>query len=132
MTFLFNGRPMGYPYSYPFPLFFYMSSNRKITPEQLRANLRKVVQRYVNGVVNENKRLPEGKKDTGAVLRDSVKAAVNKAIADLLEDMKIEGVAISSSSGAASAADSKVFNLGSYVKDLNAELNQMINDGIPN
>jgi len=41
-------------------------------------------------------------------------------------DAKIK---VSTTTGAASA--SKVFNLGSYVNDMNDELNQMINDGIP-
>ena len=126
----YNGvlRPMGYP----FPLFFFIGADRKITPEQLQANLRKVVQRYVNGVVNENKRLPEDKKDTGEKMRTTVRDAVNKAIADLLNDMKIENVKISASAPSVdTSAASKVFNLGSYVSDMNAELNKMINDAIP-
>tara|TARA_B100001123_G_C14686995_1_gene779808 strand:- start:27 stop:410 length:384 start_codon:yes stop_codon:yes gene_type:complete len=122
----YNGvlRPMGYP----MPLYFFISADRKITPEQLKANLRRIVERYVTAANNENKRTTGADHLEPGPLRTKVAGDVNNAISELLKEIKIEGVAISTG---ADTTSSKVFNLGSYVQDMNAELNQMINDGIP-
>jgi hypothetical protein len=114
---------------YPMPLYFFMSADRKITPEQLKANLRRIVERYVTVAVNENKKKTGGEHKEAGVLRTEVSGAVNNAIKELLDEIKIDNVSISTTSSGSSA--SKLFNLGSYVQDMNAELNQMINDGIP-
>lgn len=127
----YNGvlRPMGYP----FPLFFYMSADRKITPEQLKANLRRVVERYVTVAVNDNKRQTGSNHKNPAELQDEVRGAVNTAIKELLDEIVAAKIKVSPSTASAPTptSTSKVFNLGSYVNDMNAELNQMINDAIP-
>jgi hypothetical protein len=125
----YNGvvRPMGYP----FPLYFFMSADRKITPEQLKANLRRVVERYVTVAVNDNKIKTGTDHKEPAALQDEVKDVVNTAIKELLHEIVAAKIKVSPTSSASSSTASKVFNLGSYVSDMNAELNQMINDGIP-
>lgn len=122
----YNGvlRPMGYPY----PLFFFMSSDRKISPEQLKKNLRRVVERYVTAAVNNNKNKTGSDHKDNAALRTEVTSVVQSAIAELLKDILDAKIKVSPS---ADATNSKVFNLGSYVSDMNAELNKMINDAIP-
>ena len=135
----YNGvlRPMGYP----MPLFFFTSGSRKISTDQLTNNLKRIVQMYVNSIVAENNRLPNSERDSNEKLRETVRTDAGEAVSKVLNDIKLEGVSISvqndpPSSAAPSApppaySRNKVFNLGSYVQDLNAELNQMINDGIP-
>ena len=133
----YNGvvRPMGY--GYPFPLYFFMSSDRKITPEQLKANLRRVVERYVTVAVNNNSKKTGSDHKNPAALRTEVQGAVQTAINELLTEIMDAKIKVSPTAatgatpGATPATTSKVFNLGSYVNDMNAELNQMINDGIP-
>lgn len=129
----YNGvlRPMGYP----FPLFFYMSADRKITPEQLKANLRRVVERYVTVAVNDNKRKTGTDHKNPSALRTEVQGAVQTAINELLTEIMDAKIKVSSSTASLGSTKlkqgSKVFNLGSYINDMNAELNQMINDAIP-
>jgi regulator of protease activity HflC (stomatin/prohibitin superfamily) len=127
MYVIYNGalRHMGFP----MPLYFFMSGNKKISTDQLTNNLKRVVQMYVNSAVAENNRLPNSKRDTNDKLREMVRKDVGEAINKILDDIKLEGVSISTSTP--SPSSNKVFNLGSYVNDMNAELNQMINDGIP-
>ena len=132
----YNGvlRPMGYPY----PLFFFMNSDRKISPEQLKKNLRIVVERYVTAAVNNNNKTGADYKDNSA-LRTEVKSAVQNAINELFKeilDAKIKvspsaDASVDTSDPAPAPSKSKVFNLGSYVSDMNAELNKMINNAIP-
>ena len=145
----YNGvlRPMGFP----MPLYFFMSGNRKISTDQLTNNLKRIVQMYVNSIVAENNRLPNSKRDSNDKLRKTVRTDVAAAVTKVLDDIKLEGVSISTTSSTSTTStgtgtgpstasvgvgtkvktDSKLFNLGSYVQDLNTELNQMINDGIP-
>ena len=127
----YNGvlRPMGYP----MPLFFFTSGSRKISTDQLTNNLKRIVQMYVNSIVAENNRLPNSKRNSNKELRETVRTDATVAVSKVLEDIKLEGVSISAAPSGSPPAYSrnKVFNLGSYVQDLNAELNQMINDGIP-
>jgi len=120
-------RPMGY---YPFPLYFFMSADRKITPEQLKANLRRIVDRYVTAAVNDNNKKTGTDHKNGADLQDEVKKAVNNAITELLDEIVDAKIKVSPTASPASTSN-KVFNLGSYVSDMNAELNKMINDAIP-
>ena len=137
MSFIFNNRafPMGLGYpGYPMPLYFFMSSDRKITPEQLKANLRRIVDSYVSAAVkyNNNRTGKDNKGNTQ--LNGEVKAEVQKAIDELLKeivDNKIKVSPTTASVGVGTPTTSKVFNLGSYVSDMNAEFNQVINDAIP-
>ena len=124
----YNGvlRPMGYP----MPLYFFMSADRKITPEQLKANLRRIVDSYVTAANNENNKKTGSDHKDAPALRTEVSDAVNTAISELLTEIMNAKIKVSPTA-AATGATSKVFNLGSYVNDMNAELNQMINDGIP-
>ena len=124
---------LGYP-GYPMPLYFFMSSDRKITPEQLKANLRRIVDSYVSAAVkyNNNRTGKDNKGNTQ--LNGEVKAEVQKAIDELLKeivDNKIKVSPTTASVGVGTPTTSKVFNLGSYVSDMNAEFNQVINDAIP-
>lgn len=134
----YNGvvRPMGY--GYPLPLYFFMSSDRKITPEQLKANLKRVVERYVTVAVDNNSKKTGSDHKNPATLRTEVQGAVQTAINELLTEIMDAKIKVSPTTATTSVGvgtkvktDSKVFNLGSYVNDMNAELNQMINDGIP-
>ena len=97
----YNGvlRPMGYP----MPLYFFMSANRKITTDQLTNNLKRIVQMYVNSIVSENNRLPNNKRDNNDKLRATVRTDVAAAIKKILDDIKLEGVAISSTAAAPAA-----------------------------
>jgi len=124
----YNGvvRPMGYP----FPLYFFMSADRKITPEQLKSNLRRVVERYVTVAVNDNKKKTGTDHKEPAALQTEVRDAVNTAIIELLDEIVAAKIKVSPTASPASTSN-KVFNLGSYVSDMNAELNKMINDAIP-
>lgn len=133
----YNGvlRPMGYPY----PLFFFMNSDRKISPEQLKKNLRIVVERYVTAAVNNNNNKTGADYKDNSALRTEVKSAVQNAINELFKeilDAKIKvspsaDASVDTSDPAPAPSKSKVFNLGSYVSDMNAELNKMINNAIP-
>ena len=133
----YNGvlRPMGFP----MPLFFFTSGSRKISTDQLTNNLKRIVQMYVNSIVAENNRSPNSERKSNDKLRQTVRDDVTAAVNKVLDDIKLEGVSISATSSTSTTSTgtgtpptaSKVFNLGSYVQDLNAELNQMINDGIP-
>ena len=117
---------------YPMPLFFFTSGSRKISTDQLTNNLKRIVQIYVNSIVAENNRLPNGERDSNNKIRETVRTDVTDAVKKILNEIKLEGIRISAPDFRPRAgAASKVFNLGSYVQDLNAELNQMINDGIP-
>lgn len=121
-------RPMGYP----MPLFFFTSGSKKISTDQLTNNLKRIVQIYVNSIVAENNRLPNSDRNSNNKIRETVRKDVADAVKKILNEIKLEGISISVSTPPPSAgAASKVFNLGSYVQDLNAELNQMINTGIP-
>lgn len=126
----YNGvvRPMGY---YPFPLYFFITADRKITPEQLKSNLRRVVDSYVTAAVNDNKRKTGSEHKTSDILRQEVRTAVNNAINELLNEIVEAKIKVSPSVASTSSTASKVFNLGSYVQDINAELNKMITDAIP-
>ena len=131
---------LGYP-GYPMPLYFFMSSDRKITPEQLKANLRRIVDSYVSAAVNNNKnKTGSGNYKSNNELNGEVKSAVQTAINELLTeivDNKIKvspttaSVGVGTTTPPAPRTTSKVFNLGSYVSDMNAEFNQVINDAIP-
>ena len=127
MSFIYNGRPMGY--GYPFPLYFFMTADRKITPEQLKANLRRVVERFVTAAVNENNKKTGGDHKNNNILNSEVKDNVNKAIMELLNEIVDAKISVTTST--TNTTSSKVFNLGSYVNDMNGELNQMINDAFP-
>ena len=120
----------GLGYGYPMPLYFFMSADRKITPEQLKANLRRIVDSYVTAVVDENKTKTGDDHKKAPALRTEVTGAVNNANKELLDEIMDAKIKVSTTTGGAASA-SKVFNLGSYVNDMNDELNQMINDGIP-
>ena len=136
MSVIFNNRafPMGLGYpGYPMPLYFFMSSDRKITPEQLKINLRRIVDSYVSAAVNNNKnKTGSGNYKSNKELNGEVKSAVQTAINELLTEIVDSKIKVSpTTASGGTPASSKVFNLGSYVQDINAELNQMINDGIP-
>ena len=114
---------------YPMPLYFFMSSDRTITPTQLKENLRRIVSRYIDAAVSENNKNTGDDHKDQETLRGDVEKVVSDAIKELLKEMLDKKIKVSTSEGDTTA--SKVFNLGSYVSDMNAELNQMIKDGIP-
>ena len=131
MSFVLNNRTVPFktaPFGYGYPFYFFILQDKKMTPEQLTANLRKIVDRYVTSAVKENEKAST--KKTPAELQATVKTVVSKAINDLLEEIVKEKIKISSGSTDGSEK-SKVLNLGTYVENINKELNDMINTGIP-
>lgn len=138
----FNNRILPMGLGYPMPLYFFMGPDRKITPEQLKANLRRIVDGYVSAAVNNNKNNTGNDHKDNNELNPIVKEAVQTAINELLTEIVDSKIKISPTSSTASvgvgttpdarpATTSKVFNLGSYVNDMNAEFNQVINAAIP-
>ena len=127
----FNNRILPMGLGYPMPLYFFMGPDRKITPEQLKANLRRIVDGYVSAAVNNNKNKTGNDHKDNNELNKIVKDAIQTAINQLLTDIVDSKIKISQSSTPTARTASKVFNLGSYVSDMNAEFNQVINAAIP-
>ena len=127
----YNGdlRRMGYPM--PMPVYFFTSGNRKITPEQLKANLRRIVDRYVTVAVNENQKKTGTDHKDNNTLKTEVNNVVQTAINEVLTEITNAKIKVSPTASTGTGTNTKVFNLGSYVQDMNSEINQMINDGIP-
>ena len=130
-----NNRVLPMGVGYPMPLLFFVGSDRKITPEQLKANLRRIVDRYVSAAVNYNKNRTGADHKESSQLNSEVKAEVQKAIDELLQEIVDNKIKVSPTTASVGVGTtpttSKVFNLGSYVSDMNAEFNQVINDAIP-
>lgn len=142
MSFLFNRTvpfgtaPFGYGYyNYPsiltVPVYLSNIGEKKITIDELTTSVKKIVDKYVTFAIDENKKRTatdsEKKKDPDE-LRMEVKTVVKDAIDSLLKEIVEEKITIRSMGN---AGDSKVLNLGTYVQDINKELNDMINTGIP-
>lgn len=107
------------------PFYLILDSSGKLSADQLKKTLSRVVERYTRSAINENNNRTTGKV-SGTQLRADVKSQINTIITDLFTSIVDDKISVTSGS----SSSSKVFNLGSYVDDINTELNQIVNNSI--
>jgi len=107
------------------PFYLILDSSGKLSADQLKKTLSRVIKKYTHSAINENNNRSTGKV-SGTQLRADVKSQINTIITDLFKNIVDDKISVTSGS----SSSSKVFNLGSYVDDINTELNQIVNNSI--